>query len=374
MLRTALRFIYFDKPKSIGALAGTIISVFLIGQQVGIFIFLINAMSALVRNNAEYVWVVDNKTTNVNALAELDMRINYELRSLPNVAATYPLVVSAGSARFENGKSAGVTLVGVEAPAFAGGPWNVAIGNKNDLLQDGAVFTEYFDKPLFGGLQPGQYFEINGKKVFNAGETKGIRVFGGGVFTFTTIERARYLGNVPTTKANAFLIKMKDPAQRDQLIAAINGTIPSVRAWRSEDLTKETIMTILATSGIAISFGTLIFFALIVGFVIIGLTLYSSAIDRIKDYGTLKAIGATNGYITRLIVTQAMVIAITGFCIGMVFVEGFRNGIANAGTIFNYPLWLRFAFFGVTILIGLFGSLFAVRRITSLEPAAVFRG
>jgi putative ABC transport system permease protein len=41
------------------------------------------------------------------------------------------------------------------------------------------------------------------------------------------------------------------------------------------------------------------------GFFIIGLTLYSSAVDRIRDYGTLKAIGATNGYITRLILLQS---------------------------------------------------------------------
>ncbi len=374
MFKTALRFILFDKPKSIGALAGTVISVFLIGQQVGIFIFLINAMSTLVGNNPEYVWVVDNKTTNVNTLAELDMRINYELKSLPNVEASYPLVVSGGSARFENGKSTGITLIGVETPAFAGGPWNVSNGSKEDLLKDGAVFTEFFDTPLFGGLEPGEYFEINGKKVFNAGQTKGIRAFGGGVYTFTTIERARYLGNVPTTKANAFLIKMKDPSQQDKLIASINGSISSVKAWRSEDLAEASIMTVLATSGIAISFGTLIVFALIVGFVIIGLTLYSSAIDRIKDYGTLKAIGATNGYIRRLIVTQAMIIAVLGFCIGMVLVEGFRNGIANAGTIFDYPIWLRVTFFAVTVLIGLFGSVFAIKRITSLEPAAVFRG
>ena len=42
MLKTALQFIWYDKPKSIGALAGTILSVFLIGQQAGIFIFLTN--------------------------------------------------------------------------------------------------------------------------------------------------------------------------------------------------------------------------------------------------------------------------------------------------------------------------------------------
>jgi len=373
LFRTAIRFLLFDKPKSIGALAGTIISIFLIGQQAGIFIYLINAMSSLVQNNSEYVWVVDNMTTNINALATLDIRVGYELSSIEGIETVHPIVVTPGAARFENGKSAGITLIGVEAPVFAGGPWRMFNGRKEDMLKDEAIITDYFDKASLGDVLPDQYFEINGKKVFNAAQSKGVRSFGG-IYTFTTIERARYLGSFATDKASAFLVKVKNKGDEQRIINSINSTIKSVRAWKSDDFAKATIITVLKTSGIAISFGTLIIFALIVGFVIIGLTLYSAAIDRIKDYGTLKAIGATNGYIRKLIITQALVIGVLGFCVGMALVEGFRNGIAKAGTIFNYPLWLRFCFFGVTLVIAFCGSMFAIRRITSLEPAQVFRG
>ena len=69
MFKTAVRFIVYDKAKSIGALFGVIISIFLIGQQVGIFIFLTNMMSNLVDHIDADIWVVDNRSTNVNALA-----------------------------------------------------------------------------------------------------------------------------------------------------------------------------------------------------------------------------------------------------------------------------------------------------------------
>jgi putative ABC transport system permease protein len=140
------------------------------------------------------------------------------------------------------------------------------------------------------------------------------------------------------------------------------------------ELQKATVITVLKSSGIAISFGTLIVFALIVGFVIIGLTLYSATIDRIRDYGTLKAIGATDRQVRRLVLTQSLIISAIGFVLAMVFIEGFRNGIAKAGTLFDYPLWLRSGFLLVTIVLALAGSLFALRRITKLEPAQVFRG
>lgn len=373
MLKTAFRFILYDKPKSIGALAGIIISVFLIGQQSGIFIFLVDGMADLVTNNSGYIWVVDDKTTNVNALTQLDTRIGNEIESINGVAHAYPIIVTAGAARFENGKSAGVMLIGVETSYYAGGPWNLAVGKKEDMLKDGAIITDYFDSENLGGIKLGQYFEINGKKVFNAAYTKGIRPFEG-MYTFTTIERARYLANIPTSKASAFLVKVNNNEDETKIISEINSRIPGVRAWNSHEFAKSTVYHILGVSGIALSFGTLIVFALIAGFVVIGLTLYSAAIDRIKDYGTLKAIGATNGYIRRLIINQAMIIAQVGFTIGMFFVEGFKNGIAEEGTYFDYPLWLRFAFFASTMLIALLGSLFAIHRIIKLEPAQVFRG
>ena len=373
MFFTALKFIWFDKPKSIGALAGTLISVFLIGQQSGIFIFLTNAMGSTAKNNAQYIWVVDSKTLNANALSPLDMRLGREVESIKGVKKAYPIVVAGTSVKFNNGTTSGLTLIGSQAPDFIGGPWNLPTHNPEVMLQEGAIITDFFDTKLLGGAKLGDYFEINGKKAFIAAQTRGVRTFTGSI-GFTTIERARYLGKVSGNKASAFLIVKEENVSEEEVIERINAVISGVKAWKGADFTGQTIFTVLSSTGIAISIGTLLVFALISGFVIIGLTLYSAAIDRIKDYGTLKAIGATNGYIAKLIFTQAFIFALVGFAIGYALMEGFRNGIANAGTIFEYPLWLKISFFIVTLVIAFGGSLFAIRRIASLEPAQVFRG
>ena len=219
----------------------------------------------------------------------------------------------------------------------------------------------------------GDYFEINGKQVYIAAITKGARAFGGGLFAYTTIERARFLGKVSNNKVSAFLVEADDPKKMQEVVNYINANIPGVKAWMPDDFRWETVITVLKSSGIAFSFGTLIIFALISGFIIIGLTLYSAAIDRIKDYGTLKAIGATNGYIRKLILMQAIIYAIIGFLIGYALIEGFRNGIANAGTLFTFHPITKLVFFLITATISISGTLFAIRRITKLEPASVFR-
>jgi putative ABC transport system permease protein len=373
MFTTALKFILYDKPKSIGALVGIIISIFLVGQQAGIFIFLTDAMKSIVANNDRYIWVVDAKTDNVNQLAALDLRVGRQIAALPGVADVHPVVIAGAAARFTNGKSSGVTLVGAEAPNFVGGPWGFNPIHPGDMLPEGAVVTEFFDKNSLGGVEAGEYFEINGKKVYNAAQTKGVRGFGAPAYVFTTIERARALANFPTTKASVFLVRWKPEADKQQVIAAINGAMPTVRAWDAKVFAASTVNNILRSSGIALSVGTLIIFAVLSGLVIIGLTLYSAAIDRLRDYGTLKAIGATNGYITRLILSQALLISIVGFAFGRLLVEGFRMGIAQAGTIFNFPPAVQISFFLLTLIISLGGSLFAIRRINSLEPAQIFR-
>jgi putative ABC transport system permease protein len=87
----------------------------------------------------------------------------------------------------------------------------------------------------------------------------------------------------------------------------------------------------------------------------------------------MKAIGATNWYIAKLIYTQAAVFAIVGFGIGYLLMNAFRNGIAKTGLFFNYTNEFLAAFFCVILVIALGGASFAVRRIAKLEPAEVFR-
>jgi len=373
MLKTALRFMVYDKPKSIGALAGIVISIFLIGQQSGIFIFLTNSMSTIVKHSDADIWVVDNRTTNATALGTIDMRVAYEVEAIPGVEKVYPLVITGGSAKFSNGKTAGVNLIGSQPPSFIGGPWGIIKGSEKDLLTDGAVCTDYFDSKLLGDAKFGDYFEIGGTKVFIAVQAAGTRGFGA-INVFTTIDRARGLANMANYKVSAILVHVKPGVDQELVKAKINKYIFGVKAWKKDEFALETILTILKSSGIAVSFGTLIIFATISGFVIIGLTLYSSAIDRIRDYGTLKAIGATNKYVTRLILTQALLFAIFGYIIGYALIEGFRSGIAKAGAFFSYSWTMRLAFLALTVAISLGGALFAIRRITKLEPASVFRG
>ncbi|MDP5172370.1 MAG: ABC transporter permease, partial [Bacteroidia bacterium] len=201
---------------------------------------------------------------------------------------------------------------------------------------------------------------------------EGVRGFGGS-YLYTTIERARYYGNLPSTAINAILVTVEPGANVNVVRDRINRSLFGVRAWTKEGLASSTISNILGNSGIGTSTGTLIVFAIISGFFIIGLTMYSSALDRIKDYGAMKAIGATNGYLSRLILIQASLFAIVGFVIGYAMLQGFRIGARGSGLIFEFDWYVVLGIFLVALFISLSGAIFAIRRVSNVEPASVFR-
>ncbi|WP_077920931.1 ABC transporter permease [Spirosoma sp. 209] len=371
MFRTAYRFLKYDKAKSIGTVVGITLSVFLVGQQSGVFLFLTNSIINVVNSNKQYIWLVDESTTDANKTVPLDVRIGRQVTSIAGVRRVHEVVISAGSVKRLNGKTAGLSLIGVQAPTYVG-LWNLEPGvSPARLLTDGALFMDVFSENL-GDVKTGETFEFNGKRVYKAGQTRGTQGLGID-YAFTTIERARSLTGFSPNKVSFFLVEAQPGADPAAVVKRINGSIAGVRAWTGDAFADSTFTQAVVSGGFAATFGFLIIFAIIAGFVIIGLTLYSAANERIQDYGTLKAIGAANGYITRLILLQAMLMAIIGYAIGRIFVEGFRLLLMSIGSNFSFSAWLEVGFISITLFIALGGSLFAIRRITSLEPASVFR-
>jgi len=367
----------FDMPKSIGVLVGIVISIFLIGQQLGTLGFLMRLMGGIIENsNAQSteIWVIDNTTNNVNVLTPIDQRFVQEIASIPGVAYTEGMITAPATATFDNGKTASITLVGSEGPLFPAGPLIAKItgGNLQNLNQSDAISAEFFSsKSLKVSLKLNQTLEINGKTAVVKVTTKNIQGFGG-EYVYSSMDNVRFYANFPRSKVSAVGVKLTDGADMRSVINQINSSFSGIKAWDKEDLKSSSVKEILSTSNMGISFGSLIVFASISGFFIIGLTLYSSALDRMQDYGTLKAMGATNSYVSRLILTQAFLYAITGFVIALILLLLFKNGVEGAGLIINLSAELISALLGITFFISVGGSLFAVFKIRKLEPASVF--
>ncbi len=98
--------------------------------------------------------------------------------------------------------------------------------------------------------------------------------------------------------------------------------------------------------------------------------------ERSREFGLLKALGATNGAVLLLTLTEIMVTslagAIAGYFLGLGFAQIIGQQVFGAAVAINVMVipWVLVA----VILVTLIGSLPAIRMLLSLRPAAVLHG
>lgn len=377
MIALAWKFIRFDRAKSVGIITAIVISIFLIGQQIGLLLFLMGLMGNLVGNanvKDNQIWVIESQTQNVNTLTKIDSRYVQQLQSIENVIQAYPVVIANAEAKFLDGNTATVQIIGSDAPNFVIGPNNSRIyqGNIIDLTLPEAISVEFFNAKSWNtNLYLNKQMELNSKSAQVKLITKNAQAFGGN-YVYTNLFNARFYGNIDPTKVSIIVLELEEANQKKEVIATINALYPNLRAWDAKALQKSTVKEILISSNMGMSFGTLVVFAMISGFFIIGLTLYSSALDRVKDYGTLKAIGANKSYVNQLLIMQAILYALIGFSIAFFLLIGFSLGVKKSGLEIDFSFGFISFLLGITFFISIGGSLFAVRKISKLEPASVF--
>jgi len=377
MFALAWKFIRFDKAKSVGIITAIVISIFLIGQQVGLLLFLMGLMGNLVGNanvKDNQIWVIESQTQNANTLTKIDLRYVQQLLSINGIEQAFPVVIGNAEAKFLDGNTAAVQIIGSDAPDFVIGPNPTRIfqGNLSDLSLPEAVSVEFFNAKSWNtDLYLNKQIELNSKSAQVKLITKNAQAFGGN-YVYTNLFNARFYGNVDPSKVSLIVLNLDKKSNKQNVINLINSQYPNLRAWDTKALQNSTVKEILISSNMGMSFGTLVVFAMISGFFIIGLTLYSSALDRVKDYGTLKAIGANKTYVNKLLITQALLYALIGFSVAFLLLIGFSQGVKKSGLEINFSLGFVSFLLGITLFISIGGSLFAVRKISKLEPASVF--
>jgi putative ABC transport system permease protein len=113
---------------------------------------------------------------------------------------------------------------------------------------------------------------------------------------------------------------------------------------------------------------------LLVGTVVVAQTIYAATVDHLREYGTLKAMGATNFYLYRVIVQQALLSAVLGYVIAITISHFVVNAASAGEALILMPLWMALGVLGLSIVMCVSASILSIRKATSIDPAMVFRG
>lgn len=373
MARTGVRMMFHDWLKMAGTMLGVVFAVVLSNQQLGTFLGLLYKNVMFVRNTPAELWLVPPGAETVQGGKVIPYSDILAARTVAGVQEAQPLVFATATVTLPSGGSEPVNLVGVSYPNYLGGPWNVIVGSKDVLNRPDTMMFEDSERETLGALNLGSVREVNGRKVTVGGFTWGLVPFGPS-YAFADYELARELTRLPRDQANFGLVKLSpgvDPNDAKKRVA--EHVAKDTQVLTKTEFEGIIVKNILTKTAIGITFGTSTVFGLVVGFVIVSLSMFSSVVDNIREFGTLKAIGATTFDLAILLFVQSVLYGVMGSVIGLFLVTRMAVGIRSAKLALNLPPQLTFGTIFVMVMMCVMASSLALLRIRKVEPAMVFR-
>ncbi len=372
MAGIGIKMMFFDKLKLAGTLFGVVFAVLLGNFQAGTFLALLGKNRMLVENANVDVWVTPPGTRQFQAGKPLnDSHLN-RARATPGVAWAEPLLIQTSSLVLPNGGSEPVSLVGTRSPRFAGGPWNLVKGDTSSLMIPNGVIFEDSEREKFGGLNLGTVREISGHKVQAVGFTWGLLPFAP-AYAFAEQELAREITKVAPDKHSFVVVGVEPGVDPTVVRARLQDVLTDTKVMTKGEYMKEILTYIITATQLGLSFGLSTFMGVLVGMITVALSMFSSVIDNMRQFGTLKAIGSRTVDLALLLFTQAIIYGVLGSLIGLGAVSGMVQGMRNPQLT---PVLLPEAF-GITtvamVFVCLAASLLALIRLARIEPAMVFR-
>jgi putative ABC transport system permease protein len=370
----ARRNLLHDRVRFAVTLTGIVFAVVLSAIQLGLFVGFRRATSDVIAHSGADVWVRSAGVTHLESAVAFSDHKRYEILAVPGVADAQSHIVAFGQWKRPDGADEGVLVIGLDRRAVLGRPWNLVEGSIARLDEPDAVIVDELYKTKLGIARVGDRFEIRGVRVRVVGFTRGIRSFTTAPPVFTTIDHARRLLGLADDRTLYVLVTTAPGQSPASVAAAIRARVSDVDAQPTEVWQRAQESYWMFGTGAGVTVLIAAGLGLLVGVVVVAQTIYSATVDHIREYGTLKAMGATNRYLLRVIITQAVISAAIGGSIG-VGIGLLAARLSEAGTTaIIVPAPLALALLALTVLMCVVASLVSINTVVRLDPAMVFKG
>jgi putative ABC transport system permease protein len=311
----AFRNLHADRIRFAVTVAGVAFSVLLICFQLSVLKGTRAQITTYIDHTGANVWAMqkgvdDFVATSVVPRESVDAMEKLDgVRRAAGIYAIYTLLEI-------NGVKSRVYVIGYDTQSGDGGPWKLGktmthVRDARSLRQDEVLLDE--NLAYRHGLEPGDRVSFFGHSFTVAGftlETTSIgsqyaflpretvgRLLPGGQFSFTHV------------------LVWSDGTVSDQDMVHLIGEKTGLSALTRDALAANMreflgmFMLPLLTAGVVMGF--------LVGSITIGITLYTAVLERFKEYGTMKALGATGWFLYGIVLKQSLISLGIGTAIGL---------------------------------------------------------
>lgn len=386
MNAVAILMLMGDRAKYIGIIIGLTFASLLITQQAAIFVGLMARTFGFVTDcGLADVWVMDPKVQFIDDLKPMQDTMILRVRSIEGVDWAVPLYKGLLKARLPDGSFQTCNVIGLDDATLIGGPPEMIEGSLADLRRSEGVIIDDVgaagklarpgptpDSPKVP-LKVGDTLEINDNRAVVVGICRVSRTFQSQPVIYTTYSRA--LAFAPRErKLLAFvLVKADEGVAPTELCRRISEST-GLGAQTRDEFKWTTVGYFLKYTGIPINFGIAVVLGFLVGTAIAGQTFYNFTLDNLRHFGALKAMGASNLMLTRMIVLQALIVGLVGYGLGVGAASMFGVVTRNSELAFWMPWQLLVISAVAVMLICTLSAVISLWKVIRLEPAIVFKG
>lgn len=374
MVSIARKNLFHDKIRFAVALAGIQFAVVLITVQLGVFLRFLTNASVLIDNNEADVWVTARGLENFDFGRPFSEKKLYQAREVPGVLWAEKYLLAWGSWKTPRGSQENVQIIGFNPETMVGAPWNVRQGDLQDVKYFNSVFYDEAETNRLGDVPVGGETEINNHRVRVIGITRGAKSFIQSAYVFTSFKNAQNL-SVSMQRGNTTYVLVKVApgyAVRDVKQRLLE-TLKDVDIYTSSEFSTKTRRYWLINTGAGVALLSTALMGLVIGSIIVGNTIYASTTEHLKEFGTLKAVGASNWDLYKIIIEQALINSVIGYAVGMLVsslvVQAMKKG--NLEVLLPWPVLA--GVFVVTALMCLGSSVLSIYKVTKIDPALVFK-
>ena len=374
MVDLALKILLHDKLRFTITVAGVAFSVALVLSQIGLFFGLLDNAALTIRRGKADLWITSKATPNVDFAHQFPEDYVDRVRSVPGVDRADNLIVTFMNIQLPTGAEEGGVFYAMEDPKAWGLPWKVKGGDLSDLRRGDYLFMDESAKRRLGDFQVGDYREVQHQRFRIVGMSEEAKSFTTTPVSFIDFRRAQAMNpDLLKGKTSYILVKLAPGADARAVKAEIQRRLPFNDVYTKDEWAAKSEAYWIKNTGIGLNAFLAVFLGVLVGVVVVAQTLYTSTMEHIKEFGTVKAIGGTNADIYRILARQASIAAALGFALGLGLAFAQKPAIEVMALKLIIP-WPTIAVVCAgTFVLCLASAMVSFRKVAALDPGLVFR-
>jgi len=374
----AWKMLIGNRGKYLGIVFGVVFAALLIAQQSSIFCGLMSLTVSQIRDvPGAAIWVMDEHVQFVDDIKPLADTELFRVKGVSGVDWAVRFYKGIARARLEEGSYEQMILLGIDDATLVGAPTGMLLGSIADLrAPDAVIIDDAGYKRIWPGepLRLGRVFEMNDHRAVLVGITKASRTFQSFPILYTRYSQAVRFAP-PERKVLSFVLAAPRPGLEPAAVAREIEAQTGLQALTRDEFVWKTIRYYMAKTGIPVNFGITVLLGFLVGTAIAGQTFYLFTVENIRQFGALKAMGASNWRILLMVLSQAVHVGLVGYGVGVGLAAAFGWWSGQTTRLSFFMPWQVLALTAACVfVIVLVASVLSIRRVLVLDPAVVFRG